>query len=205
MSKFPEHAYFQFEDYMVDYAYRHHQAMISLNLDAVTAAAVLVEKCIKNDRTIFVCGNGGSNSIAEHLETDFAKGIATNTALKPKVVNLGRHGLVTAYGNDVSYDEIFSRQLAVAARSEDLLIAMSVSGGSPNVVNAVRCFAQGHVILMTGSGPSTFVRQSSVHIQIAASENYGICEDVFQSVMHMIAQYIRLANMDPKLIPETKF
>jgi D-sedoheptulose 7-phosphate isomerase len=208
VATFPNHYYHAFEDFMVEYAFEHRKALSTINVDAVAEAAKLIEGRIKHNQTIFVCGNGGSAAIANHLECDFAKGIPTRTTplvyLKPIVVSLCRLELITAYANDYCYEDTFWRQLEQAARPGDMLIALSASGTSPNVVKAVRNFSQGPRVAMTGFNGGTVANLSTVNIHVD-SHNYGICEDIFQTVMHMIAQYVRQANMDSQEIGNARF
>lgn len=86
---------------------------------------------IKKARFVFICGNGGSHANAEHFANDlFSKGV--------KAICLGSNAsIMTMIGNDFGYDFVFSKQLDVYANSEDLLITLSCSGTSPNVVNAI--------------------------------------------------------------------
>ena len=89
-----------------------------------------IVKLIKKSRFVFVCGNGGSASTAEHLTNDlFSKGI--------KAICLNSNvSIITMIANDFSYDEIFSKQLEIFADKGDMLITISCSGTSPNIVRA---------------------------------------------------------------------
>jgi D-sedoheptulose 7-phosphate isomerase len=86
---------------------------------------------IKNARQVFICGNGGSSATAEHLASDlFSKGI--------KAICLNsNNAIMTMIANDFGYGWVFSRQLDVFANHEDLLITISCSGNSPNILRAI--------------------------------------------------------------------
>lgn len=97
-----------------------------------------LRQCWRDGRQVFLCGNGGSAGNAIHLANDFLYGISKTLGSGLKVSALPANASVlTCLANDVGYDSIFSMQLAVQARREDLLIALSGSGNSPNIVKAL--------------------------------------------------------------------
>ena len=141
---------------------------------------------------IFVIGNGGSAAIAEHLCCDWTKG--TNCTGYPVITSrslTSNVSLYSAIANDYGFEHVFDTQLEFFAKPGDLLIAISSSGNSPNVLNAVnRAKELGiFVVGMSGFSGGTLARiaDASVHV---ATQNYGIVEDAHQAVMHIIAQYI---------------
>jgi len=102
------------------------------------------DEAIQADRLIFTCGNGGSAAIANHLTCDCSKGIATNTTLRPRVVSLSATvEIMTAIANDMAYSEVFVYQLKNLARPGDVLITISSSGDSENIVRALGIGAEG--------------------------------------------------------------
>src|ERR1700677_3504622 len=95
-------------------------------------------ECWKDRRQVFLCGNGGSAANAIHLANDFLYGIAKPSGIGLRVTALPANSAVlTCLGNDVSYADIFSRQLAVLANPGDVLIVLSGSGNSPNIISAL--------------------------------------------------------------------
>lgn len=142
---------------------------------------------------IFVCGNGGSSAISEHFTCDHSKGINSNTNYFPKFINLSSNvSLVTAYANDVGYEYIFSEQINNLADNGDVLIAISSSGNSPNIINAIDTAKNLGLTVITFTGFDGGLAKDksycNFHIPI---NNYGIVEDCHQIIMHMLAQYIR--------------
>jgi phosphoheptose isomerase len=114
--------------------------------------------------------------------------------------------IITAIGNDISYDEVFAYQLRSLAKPGDLLITISSSGDSENIVRTVQ-WAKANdvpVISMTGFNGGRSAELADVNLHVDA-DNYGIIEDVHQSLMHLLAQYIRQAHMDEETIRERKF
>lgn len=108
-------------------------------IEHINKAIQIIESAIENDRWVFTCGNGGSASTASHYVTDWAKMRILNTGNKFRAMCLSDNvGMITAYGNDISYDHIFEHSLENYSSAGDVLIVISGSGNSKNVVNAVK-------------------------------------------------------------------
>jgi len=205
--KFPIQVYDGADRYCEAYRDSILRAWTSIEVSAVARAATLVRECMLRDGIVYACGNGGSAAIANHLLCDFQKGVQTGTGRQPRVVSLSAPlELITAIANDISYDEVFVYQLRTMARPGDLLIAISASGNSENIVRAVMWAKSNAVptIAMTGfsGGRSASVADVVLHVD---SQNYGITEDVFQSMMHVIAQYLRQSWMAAADVSGAKF
>ena len=158
-----------------------------------------LEKVIKNNKHIFVCGNGGSASIANHFLCDFNKGIKISSKKKllPKVVSLTNSiELLTAISNDLGYDQIFEQQLENFSKKGDTLVVISCSGKSKNILKAIKFAIKRKldIISLVGFNKNRFIKQSSKYYINLNTKNYGITEDLFQSIMHMISQYLRHKN-----------
>lgn len=204
---FPEQRYEGVSEYADNYFSRAAGAAASVDKRALQNAADILVKVYKAGGMIFSCGNGGSAAIANHLVCDHSKLVRTDTDLDSRVVSLSTTvEVITAIGNDISFDEIFAFQLQTLAKPGDALITISSSGDSENIVRAVEWSRQNGlpVISMTGfaGGRSSELADVSLHV---SEENYGIIEDVHQSLMHILAQYIRQYHMPEKLIRERKF
>ncbi|MDQ1472807.1 MAG: D-sedoheptulose 7-phosphate isomerase [Bryobacterales bacterium] len=174
---------------------------------SIGKAADFLAELFSSGHTLYVCGNGGSAAISNHLLCDFSKGIQTGTVLRPRVVSLSSHvELITAIGNDMDFADIFAYQLRTAARDGDALMTISSSGNSENIVRAIQ-WASGHnvqSIALTGFEGGRSAKLADINIHVPAS-NYGVVEDVHQSVMHILAQFIRMRLMDPALIADSLF
>ena len=183
------------------------KAAATVNGDNLTQAIEILTKVYTAGGTVFSCGNGGSAAIANHLVCDHCKLVRTDTQLIPRIVSLSTTiEMITAIGNDLSYDEVFDYQLKSLAKSGDALITISSSGDSENIVRAAK-WAKANgipVISMTGfsGGRSAEIADANLHV---TADNYGVIEDVHQSLMHILAQYIRHEHMNEALIPERKF
>jgi phosphoheptose isomerase len=180
-----------------EYADRIHSALFDNRLHkSIEDAANLIEATIKSDGIIYVCGNGGSAAIANHLVCDCQKGISTNTNLMPRIVSLASNvPIITAIANDIGYEDIFSHQLKNFIRPNDILLTISSSGNSPNVKNAiVLAQEKGNKVISFCGFDGGYSKKADVCVHVQ-EDNYGIVEDCHQSVMHMIAQNIRYKNL----------
>jgi len=182
-------------------------AAASVDREALAHAAAALARAYGGGGTVFACGNGGSAAISNHLHCDHLKGVQTDTRLRPKVVSLSATiETITAIANDISYDEVFVYQLRTLAEPGDALITVSSSGDSENVVRACRWAKENGLvtIAMTGFAGGRTAEIADINLH-AAGDNYGVVEDVHQSLMHILAQYLRQAQMDETLITERKF
>jgi D-sedoheptulose 7-phosphate isomerase len=204
---FPERAYARAVEYLEAYRQTLIEAWESVDLPAAERAAAMLATSIAEGRTVFACGNGGSAAIANHLANDCLKGVQTDTALHPRVVSLSATiELITAIANDIAYDEVFAYQLRSLAQPGDVLISISSSGNSENIVRAVRWARANGVatIAFTGfdGGRSAVLADVNLHVRAA---NYGVVEDIHQSLMHILSQYLRQQAMPQQLIPRRRF
>ncbi len=204
---FPDKKYEEIAAFCDAYFERVSTAHASVDRGRLAEAARLLAGAYERGATLFVCGNGGSAAIANTFVCDHAKLIQTDTELVPRVVSLSDNvPMITAIANDISYDDVFAYQLRTAARPSDVLLTVSASGDSENVVRAAQ-WARGNgldVVAFTGFSGGRTAELANVHVH-AEGDNYGVIEDTHQSLMHILAQYIRLSRMDEDLIAARKF
>ena len=206
-AKFPTAPFANASAYFGAYAEETARAMRAIEpAELDRAAAVLLEDYTRG-ATVFSCGNGGSAAIANHLQCDHVKGVRTTTDLVPRVVSLSSNiELITAIANDMAYEDIFTYQLQSQSGPGDVLIAVSSSGRSPNIVRALT-WARDHglrTIALTGfaGGDAKAVAEVTIHVD---GGNYGVVEDLHQAIMHALAQYIRQSRMSADAISSTVF
>jgi phosphoheptose isomerase len=205
--KFPVGPYASAASYFDAYAEEMARAAKSIEAAAFErAAATLTEAYLRGAR-VFSCGNGGSASIANHMQCDHVKGIRTATDLTPQVFSLSANvELLTAIANDTGYENTFLYQLQSQSEPGDVLIAVSSSGRSANIVSALTWARdQGlRTIAVTGfdGGAARAAAEISIHVDCT---NYGIVEDLHQTIMHALAQYIRQSRMSSDAISMTVF
>jgi D-sedoheptulose 7-phosphate isomerase len=206
-AKFPVQKYPSAGAFVVDYAAAIAKALNSLRPGQVERAVTAMKRAIQSDRLIFTCGNGGSAAIANHLTCDCSKGIATNTTLRPRVVSLSATvELITAIANDMAYSEIFAYQLKNAARPGDVLITISSSGDSENIVRALDWAGNNGMttIALSGFSGGRSAQMADISLHVAA-QNYGVVEDVHQSLIHILAQYVRMSELPSELVQTLRF
>jgi D-sedoheptulose 7-phosphate isomerase len=204
---FPDTPYSDTASYAEDYLEQVARAAASLDHRRLRQAADVLADAYREGRTVFSCGNGGSATIANHLACDHLKSVRTDTSLRPRVVSLSSNvALLTAIANDIDFADVFVYQLQSLARAGDTLLSVSSSGDSENVVRAVAWSrANGlRTVALTGFSGGRSGALAEVHLH-ADADNYGVVEDVHQSVMHILAQYLRLAGMPPKRIAGRRF
>jgi D-sedoheptulose 7-phosphate isomerase len=156
----------------------------------------VVDKTIKKNNTIFVCGNGGSASTSNHFCCDFIKQISENTKFNPKVFSLSNNlETITAIANDISFNKIFSFQAKNLIEKNDLIIIFSVSGNSKNLVELIKYskIKKIKIISFTGQKNSFVTKNSNLNLNFE-SKNYGIVEDIHLSIMHLMAQILSKIN-----------
>ncbi len=167
-----------------------------LNIEAVAKAAEIIERCAEDNKTFFVIGNGGSGAVAGHWVNDLSAN--TVVAGKPgfRVMSLCDNAFsITALANDASYEQIFSIQLAANMRPGDVVMALSVSGGSPNILRGVE-YANAHggyTIGCAGFDGGALAKISHLPIVIPSTKDeFGPVEDMFSVIMHIIQSYISM-------------
>jgi D-sedoheptulose 7-phosphate isomerase/D-glycero-D-manno-heptose 1,7-bisphosphate phosphatase len=206
-AKFPDAPYASPALYFDAYAAAAARAATSVEPAAFDRAATILLEAYLRGAAVFACGNGGSAAIANHLQCDHVKGVRTATDLTPRVVSLSCNmELLTAIANDLAYEEVFAYQLQSQAQPGDVLIAISSSGRSPNIVRAL-AWARDHAlrtVALTGfdGGDARRVADVTIHVD---GTNYGIVEDQHQAVMHALAQYIRQSRMSADAIVPSVF
>lgn len=149
-------------------------------------------KTLKNDGTVYIFGNGGSASTASHCVCDFNKGVSSDLDKKFRFVCLSDNtATMMAIANDVSYDEIFRMQLKDRIKENDLVMAISGSGNSKNVINAVEyAKEQGiKVISLTGYDGGKLLNLSDYPIH-ADVNDMQVAEDVHMIICHLLASTI---------------
>lgn len=151
----------------------------------------------EHDRQVFVIGNGGSAASATHWVCDMGKGINTPNSRRLKIICPSDHtAILTAVANDIAYEEVFSYQLDAAIQPDDVLIALSVSGNSPNLLKAMDLARQkgAEVISIVGDLNGQMITRSDIAL-VVPSQNYGLVEDFHMIINHVFSQYIKELNL----------
>ena len=156
-------------------------------------------QAVRENRQVFICGNGGSAGNAMHLANDFLYGIAPGgNALKVEALP-ANSAILTCLGNDIGYENIFAHQLKVKANPNDILIVLSGSGNSPNILAALDEAKSGEMIsfaiLGYDGGKAKQQADHAIHFEV---NDMQIAEDTQLIVGHMLMQYLnhKLENAD---------
>jgi D-sedoheptulose 7-phosphate isomerase len=166
-------------------------------LDSVDQAAVarLIRKfreTLLADRQIFVCGNGGSASNSSHFATDLGKsasnGVFPATGKRFRVLTLNDNiSWITALGNDFSYEDVYLGQLMNYARPEDVVLTLSVSGSSPNLVKACEWAKKtGLYTAALVGGKKGKLAEICDEVLVVGDTHYGRAEDAQMTIAHML-------------------
>jgi D-sedoheptulose 7-phosphate isomerase len=167
------------------------KAIETIELEKVGQAIDILKRARDEDRRIFVCGNGGSASTASHFVCDMVKGASFHRDKRFRIMALTDSlPTITAYANDVCYDCVFVEQLKNFAEPGDVVVAISGSGNSPNVLqameyaNSIGC----RTIALSGRNGGQLGPMAQLNLQ-ASNPHMGRIEDVHMIVMHMICYY----------------
>lgn len=199
--------YADINSYMLDYVSSFSEAILQVDHDKLRVAADMLIAAYRGRSAVFVCGNGGSASISDHFGCDHLKGVRSNTDMLPRVVSLACNlPLISAIANDLSYAEVFSYQLQSLAVPGDVLVTVSSSGNSENVVRAIEWARNNSVktISFTGFSGGRTGTLADINLHVPA-ENYGVVEDAHQMLMHILAQYIRRSGLTADEIAAISF
>jgi D-sedoheptulose 7-phosphate isomerase len=176
------------DNWLREYVGRHQQVIQAIDLKAVEEVIALVAGAREAGARIFVCGNGGSAASASHLSVDLGKGASVGRARRFNVVSLNENvAWMTALANDLGYENVFVEQMAAQASPGDLLIAISVSGNSPNVVRAAE-YARSHGMVTVGlvGSPGGRLAELADHPVVIGTGHFGHCEDAHMFIAHLI-------------------
>ncbi len=162
-------------------------------LDALAEVAGALLDCYERGATVFVLGNGGSAATATHFACDLGKGTRVEGTPPFRVVALTDNAaLMTAWANDTSYDRVFAEQLTTLARPGDVVVAISASGESPNVLRAAEAGRAMGVttIALTGPHPCSLHTLADLIVRSPAGTIEQV-EDVHLAIAHSLCLSLR--------------
>lgn len=171
-----------------EYIRREREILETLDVDSLNAAMNLLEDCLDNERNVYIFGNGGSSATASHFQNDFNRGISEGLENKFRFCCLNDNvATLMAIANDIGFEEVFRYQLTGRIKSEDVIVAISGSGNSMNVINAVTyAKEQGCIIIgLTGydGGKLKDLSDISLHVPI---KDMQITEDIHMVFDHLM-------------------
>src|SRR6266704_3863157 len=154
-------------------------------------AGDIIEKCLRAGNKLLVCGNGGSAADASHFATEFVVRFVKDRRAYPAICLTGDGGLLTAAGNDYGFDEIFARQVAAFGVPGDLLICLTTSGKSKNVLRALeeaRSRKQKTIAFLGRDGGST-IGMADVDL-LVCSDSTARIQEAHQLLLHVLCETI---------------
>jgi phosphoheptose isomerase len=207
IKKFPNKKYLNFEEFSKNYIKTLEDSTKKIDWTKLKKITDIIENTIKSGNTIFVCGNGGSASIANHFLCDFAKGLNVSDRIKPRIFSLSTNiEIITAIGNDISYEKVFANQLNVFVKKNDILVNFSVSGNSPNIIEVAKLARKKNIKVLSFTGfTKSKLEKYSDYLICFNVLNYGIAEDFFQILTHYISQFLKQKNLTEKEISKLLF
>jgi D-sedoheptulose 7-phosphate isomerase len=172
------------------------------NLDAVATLAQALRRAWVDGRQVFICGNGGSAANALHMANDLHYGIGA-CGPGPKLPGLrvealpANSGVITCLANDTGYDNIYAHQLEVKARTQDLLIVLSGSGNSANVIRALETATNlsmtSFAVVAFSGGRCRELADVAIHFSV---DDMQIAEDTQLVVGHLCMQWLNANKPD---------
>ncbi len=184
------------ENYAEQYVEHMGNVLKSLDTKTVAAVTAVIEKTAADNQSFFVVANGGSAAVSTHWVNDLSANTVVDGQPGFRVISLTDNASsLTALGNDASFDEIFTIQLKANMRPGDVVLFMSVSGNSPNLVSAMN-YANAHgatTISCTGMEGGALKEGSDHCIHTPSTKDeYGPIEDIFSIIMHIAQSYISM-------------
>ena len=169
-----------------------HAALMAVDRDAIEKMVDTVMNAYERGGTVYICGNGGSASTASHIVCDFNKGISLYQERKFRFVCLNDNvATMMAISNDICYDDVFLVQAQGRVRPDDILIAISGSGTSKNIVRVVEYFRSlgNTVVGLSGYSGGKLDEMSDVSVHVPVNDMQK-AEDAHMSILHLCAQII---------------
>lgn len=188
------------------YAAKLSEVLASFDWDPVSVLTKELYACWQEGRQVFIAGNGGSGGNANHISNDFIYPISKALGSGIRMHSLSENpSILTCLANDEGYDSVFSHQLAVLARPKDVLIVLSGSGNSPNILKALehakRMDVKSYAILGYSGGKAKSLVDVPIHFAI---DDMQIAEDCQTIVFHMIMQHLFSRRDEVSKILEAK-
>src|SRR6266496_2120082 len=165
----------------------------SISLSHLEKVLVLLEQAYQNGHRIFIMGNGGSAATASHFALDLAKNTIVPGVSRLKAISLTDHvPLITAWSNDTAYEHIFAEQLANMIEPGDVVIGISASGNSPNVINALHLAnaSRASTIALLGAKGGKIKDMVDAYV-LAPGQNIEQEEDAHMILAHVITRHMR--------------
>ena len=174
-----------------------HDRVRRANQAALCAAAGALVSALRAGRKVLVCGNGGSAADAQHLAAELVGRFAGERRAWPAVALTTDTSVLTAVANDYGFERVFARQVEAHGQAGDVLVAISTSGASPNVLRAVEA-ARGRGLVtigLTGRDGGELGRAVDVHLHVASGSTPRI-QEAHATLLHVLCELIEREPVD---------
>ena len=163
-------------------------------VDTVQAIAESIIVCYRTGGKVLFCGNGGSAADAQHLAAELMGRFKLNRQPLSAIALTTNTSILTAVANDYGYEHVFSRQVEALATERDVIISISTSGNSPNVIEAINMAKQrgAKTIALTGKGGGTLAEVADLAL-IIPSDNTAIIQEAHIAIGHIICELVERA------------
>jgi D-sedoheptulose 7-phosphate isomerase len=181
------------ESFFLKYIDRFKNCLDEIGVDKLVDITEVLWNAYTENRQVFIMGNGGSAATASHFACDLGKGTIVEGRLRFRVMSLNDNmGLITALSNDFGYEEVFKEQLINLVNQGDVVIAITASGNSPNVLKAIEyAKSKGALTIgFIGSGGGKLKEIVDKDITIS-NRNYGQVENIHLILEHLITEYLK--------------
>ena len=165
----------------------------SINRKKINAAVDMLMDAHRKDKQVFIIGNGGSASTTSHFANDLSKFCSVEGKKRFRVISLADNiSTITAFANDISYDKIFSEQLINLANEGDILIALSASGNSKNIIEAVKSAKEqgAKTLAFLGFNGGKLKEMADEYVLVEYND-FGLVESIHLLLEHLIVNIIR--------------
>jgi len=182
-----------FEEYFEAYNAEFDRARAGIPVAALAQLLEWLEAVRLQGRQLFVLGNGGSAASAAHWACDFGKGVNVGESARFRVLAPGEHGSwLSALGNDLSFADTLAEQLRNWLQPGDLIVGLSVSGDSENLVRAFELGRRrgARLVALVGAAGGRIRDMADLGI-VLPSRDYGVVEDLHMTINHTLSQFIR--------------
>jgi len=167
------------------------ESTVSDQLGLIDKVASLISSCIENGGKVLLCGNGGSAADCQHIAAEFVNRFRLERSPLPAVALTTDSSIMTAVANDYAFDEVFSKQVIALGKGRDILIGISTSGSSPNVLKALDAAREKGLVTVgfTGKGGGKMVERCDYLLRVASEDTPRI-QEVHIFCAHVICELV---------------
>lgn len=190
-------------DFVDNYLALLKETIEAMPVERIESMGEILFGAYKHGKQVFIIGNGGSAATASHMACDLGKNTISPNRRRFRVMSLNDNmALLSALANDVGYDQVFAEQLTNLIRPGDVLISISGSGNSPNVLRAMRYARERSAtnIALLGFDGGEAMELADEYVLVPASD-YGIVEDLHMVLDHVLTAYFRTRLDQEELAP----